>query len=528
MKKYIKTFTVVFLSILVCSCHKKELEDVNTMVHVNENKSLSKIKTINTLEFDWENIDEMPTPEGQKILVPWVGQGTINGAYDPDVVMDRKKSDGWELVYNTFDPNEVDYLKNPYFILYNKYRGIMRIFLYVTQDFVTTSTYIRDGFTTNSAGVSPILNFMGNDIVDISVSKTHFTQVHPGSLSGAAPLAANKWYMMQYEIAYDPNIAKIYYAQLPLNWEVNYCDVHQFKFDGSITGTLKSAVASSEDQFFSAANSLGKVAGTIALTGLGKNLFFKGGDLSNNVLGLPDKIFNAASKGLDGAMKSSTAKLPGTIFNFFSAILGGSSGGPTISLVLNADIEMNGIGTSQGAFPSSPTTIFVPGSDGVKNCIGYSPLIEEKLGVFNLTTKPKSTINCLTRFIYPQGVLRAIISDYNFENNLDAATIVYNDDVTKIANIELVKRDFVVFSNEDPAKKVIKHDGTEEYIGKYGMVYVNPKHIQVNDYVEFNTAVRYTFKVTPNDPNAAISKIVKTFYTDRTLNRKVVHIGGPL
>ena len=86
----------------------------------NESTPIST-RAIPTPEFDWENCDWMPTPKGQSpIPSPWVGQGSIVSVYGIDVVNDRKASDGWLLLYNSFNSTATGPLINPYFILYNK------------------------------------------------------------------------------------------------------------------------------------------------------------------------------------------------------------------------------------------------------------------------------------------------------------------------------------------------------------------------------------------------------------------------
>ena len=86
-------------------------------------------RSVTPAYFDWETADFMPTPKGQaRIDPPWHGQGSLAYMYGDDVLTDIKASDGWELLYSTFDANASAPLVNPYFILYNKYRGLMRIF----------------------------------------------------------------------------------------------------------------------------------------------------------------------------------------------------------------------------------------------------------------------------------------------------------------------------------------------------------------------------------------------------------------
>lgn len=92
---------------------------------------------------NWENADWMPTPPGQsRIPSPWVGAGSLASTYGMDVVNDRMASDGWTLLYNTFDANAPGQLVNPYFVLYNKYRGTMRIFQARHRSFARRALYL--------------------------------------------------------------------------------------------------------------------------------------------------------------------------------------------------------------------------------------------------------------------------------------------------------------------------------------------------------------------------------------------------
>lgn len=79
-------------------------------------------------EFDWEEADWMPTPPGQAMIpMPWGGQGSISGFYGLEIVNDYLKKDGWRLVYSTFR-NYGEELVDPYFVMYNVYRGTLRVF----------------------------------------------------------------------------------------------------------------------------------------------------------------------------------------------------------------------------------------------------------------------------------------------------------------------------------------------------------------------------------------------------------------
>ena len=124
----------------LCSC-EKDFNDSNQSIVVK-----GSTVAIPSEYFDWDNADYMPTPPGYtKIHVPWyVGAtGSITSVYPADVYSDNKASDGWEMLYNKFSSKT--YTPRPYFILYNKYRGLLRIYHYNDNHTLTTSPNILAG-----------------------------------------------------------------------------------------------------------------------------------------------------------------------------------------------------------------------------------------------------------------------------------------------------------------------------------------------------------------------------------------------
>ena len=86
-------------------------------------------------------------------------------------------------------------------------------------------------------------------------------------------MAANKWYMMQYELAYDPIIYSIPYQNIQLTWWLNYLDIAEIKMNsksvGDIIGTIGTAGATGTNPFN--ASNLNQIASKIILTQVGKN-----------------------------------------------------------------------------------------------------------------------------------------------------------------------------------------------------------------------------------------------------------------
>lgn len=131
----------------------------------NESTPIST-RAIPTPEFDWENCDWMPTPKGQSpIPSPWVGQGSIVSVYGIDVVNDRKASDGWLLLYNSFNSTATGPLVNPYFILYNKYRGLMRIFFIPLHRLYPHQRIFRMAFQLLPVVINPLCSILWGNIL---------------------------------------------------------------------------------------------------------------------------------------------------------------------------------------------------------------------------------------------------------------------------------------------------------------------------------------------------------------------------
>jgi hypothetical protein len=124
-QKLIPLLLSVAVVIVFTTCENSILE-INNSEPTNFDISL---RSVIVPSFNWETVNWMPTPPWQtNIPPPWIGQGSIASAYGIDVINDNKAADGWVLLYNTFSDTGPN-LINPYFILYNKYRGYADISL---------------------------------------------------------------------------------------------------------------------------------------------------------------------------------------------------------------------------------------------------------------------------------------------------------------------------------------------------------------------------------------------------------------
>lgn len=105
----------------------------------------------------------------------------------------------------------------------------MRIYLYITTPFVATSSYIQNGISVISARETSILNFLGQPVLDaVAKDQKSYVQLQPAPIDGSMPLATNRWYMMEYELAYDQNLSSIPYNEIRFNWFLNYYSVSKY------------------------------------------------------------------------------------------------------------------------------------------------------------------------------------------------------------------------------------------------------------------------------------------------------------
>lgn len=543
-------FLAVFCIVLTLSqsCKKEILVDSHPQHLSLTNHNLA----VTPNQFNWETVDWMPTPPGQtQIPPPWVGQGSIASVYGTDVINDHKAADGWVLVYNTFDPNATSPLQNPYFILYNKYRGLMRIYLYTTTQFVVPSSYVVDGLTVVSSTSSSMLNFLGADIVDPTKNQNSFTQIEPAPIDGSAPLASNKWYMLQYEMAYDPQIASLNYQNIQLSWFTNFNTVSSISLGGTATGTIKTATGAPTSTMNTALTNAGKTAATGAIAIIGSNVVQgyavnNGGDDTkpNNSMGLSNSAFTSILKGVTGAISAATGGIPGAVVGILSAVIGGTSSSPTMNLNLNASITLKGTMTTQGAFPASPTSIYVPGSTITSSAQNYVPLYNQTLGVFNVTTKPmmQATENDIAIPItdpYDGSNQTDYRTDMQYWLGSNAVTVTWNPAIINSsstgATIQNFKQDIVLLlPSNNQQSWVYNTNGVDEgTMGGYEiMSFHNPTasapaqysyYTQVDPnegfyaYTPPQPVVRISFDIVPNN-GAPKSTIVKTFYANQTLN----------
>ena len=456
MKKF---FTIrlhllaILAAITIVSC-TSDTVDTEPVIPVTP-----QTRAIPTPTFDWANAEWMPVPAGQSAIPsPWNGAGSISYTYGMDITNDRYPNAGWELLYNTFDANASGPLVNPYFVLYNKYRGIL------------------------------------------------------GSPDNISPMAANKWYMMQYELAYDPDITSIPYDQVQLAWYLNYCNVQTIKLGGTQEGRINGTIgAASSTTFYDEFKTAAKSTGTAVLTGIGKNFITENARDEttdslgrNNNLGLPNYIYSSISNTINSALSGSLDEIPQALFKGFNAIFGlNKTTQPIpINLTFKSQIELNGDLSDRGSFPSSPSSFWLPGTDIASDAVGYIPLYNKPLGVLGLDGRPK---------VSPMVIYQRVSDGYKlfvtYKTNTFRQRLQYNPEVEAIADIQLTKLELIETDFQGRFTQVCPN---RFFAGTLDTNYNPTSSIDVPEYLAF----RATFKITPNNGDEP-TVIIKTFKTDQ-------------
>ena len=166
-----------------------------------------------------------------------------------------------------------------------------------------------------------------------------------------------------------------------------------------------------------------------------------------NSIGLTDTLITGLINGLNSVVNSLGAGLPDFAFSLLNSIFGGSTStaGTAVSLKMSTDVQLEGALNSQGALPSTPVDIKIPGTNILPDASGFIPLYDEPLGVFywnganvNVNIVEYITVTRLEDDIMGTGTYnvytsRAVHGQQHYEEY-----IVINPAVSAIANVSIV------------------------------------------------------------------------------------------
>lgn len=537
MKKSLTLVLLIGLILLNFSCKKSDLGQSVVNDTALKNKNLSTNATgIPSYPLDWENISFMPTPPNvAAIPVPW--QSGLGGVkINQDMIYDYAKSDGWELVYNTFNTSTV--YSPSYFMLYNKYRGVLRTYFYFAPGQNYPSNNIVSELLINGAGAasSPALNFSGTDIVDYGTNQLAVTQLQPYQVS-----TTGSWYASEFELAYDKNTATTAYPSTTMEWQINPNSIASITLNGTQAGSLNGTIAvpGSKTNFFGTlTNTIVNAALTVGTADAAGAIGFLSKKGTN---GKPDD--NSQQKSVATAV---TSGLAGTISGFLNGIFGFTKKTTTnekVSLTLNTNITVNGNSTVSSQLYDN--VFAIPGTLNNNQAVPFYPAYNQAMGVFYVDGKPqvfeKLTNPSIILPVAPvgepdpwHGRKNGYAPTKTYTINRNSFNLVFNPAISSFATISNIKYEVIAFGIQPLIDEI--NDGSSPYLDitsnqkedilGYGLVASDPSSVAISNLTispssppsASGAAVRVSLDVVPNDPTAKKQTIVKTFKATVTAN----------
>jgi len=400
--------------------------------------------------FQWEKIDFMPgSPQSQAVLVPW-GSGSSAG-YAVDLLGDYQNKNGWELVYNMFTIQSTEF---PYFILYNKYRGLIRMYWSEPSNYQEAPNGVlahKISIGGSYANSSTMLNFADQAVVDVQQKSAFASIVESANYPGA--IATPQWQVLQFEIAYDPNISNQLQNSLSFNWYVI-----------SIKGNTPAGSLQKQGVDFTSVPALNGVS----------QLLIRGANEAYNLFGngvIDQTSYESLTKAV-GGFSSANSQLRD--YNLNDTGIGCNA--------LKLDVSVNYSWTLNG-YKNGIQNMAVPGYDQT-NTLGLKPNYNKVLGVFNLTGRPQIDFTKTADVAHP------------FTYSLNASTVkyVFNPEVVNIANIQNINQTIIATGSSNSNQDALIYSGQ-----------------QLKSNLELNViGVRVSFDVVPKDGSPKYT-IVKTF-----------------
>lgn len=381
-----------------------------------------KAGPIPSYNFNWETATYMPSSPANSIPMPW-NSGTTQ--IDPGIVSDYKSNEGWVLVYNTFAPTTpATGSSNPYyFALYNKYRGILRFYVWQPPT-ATSSTYINHGLSIYSTTQnSPILGFEGEEFVPLDNPKSSTNIVNQSINANGGT-----WFALQYQIVYDPTVAQSTFPNFGLGLNAKYINVTDLKLNGTQTGTVTGTIGAQQSSFDLNGTLTDATRGFITAKGVD---FFTA---------KPEAQRTTIDKQIISLLGAVASKDFSSVLNL---LLGTGGGGGTqyVDLKLQTKIDLAGTAVSGGGLLN--LKLALPGQSNSQTADGLTPAYNEVMGVFNLASRPTVYVqrNPFKRRV--QSTRETELQRNIFTCDLASVSLLVNPSVSAIANITNLKKDLV-------------------------------------------------------------------------------------
>ncbi|MEJ5055019.1 hypothetical protein [Sphingobacterium sp. MYb382] len=521
MKKPIY-FSLAVLVLSFSSC-KKEVE----LNNVSEEglKKLSLKGSTPASGLNWHNISSFNNGPNEVIPVPWAGGASRS--FPDDYLSDYKPEDGWEMYFNTFNP--IIKVDAPYFVLYNRYRGTMRIYYYfVPKSGVETTQVTFQLDLKGTESKSSILSFDNGEAIDLSSNPATISKVQPEKI-----FQSGSWYAEEFQLAYDANLKNKNYASNQLRWNMYSVSVDQISLDGTQKGEINGTIQTPKPT----TNFMGQVvSGAMNLGTGGVGIFATGSKVLGNFFSKnygPIKL-EKVKEGIEEASNKNLKTGGSSIFNALSSLVTGGTGGgfseQKVNLIMDTKMKLNG-SISHAPNGLFSTTLFISGMQGLSTAPGGAPNYTGNLGIFNLSAKPKVVVINNPPMQHPPEdvMMKYYLADYYIDEQ--SFQFVTNPDIINNsatgATIQNYRQEIVISDPRNVAQFDIDDiSGDIEYMGIDKSVLTGPVYFGfwtrtnlpvIKRLLNTDVFVRISFNVVPNNGKPKTT-IVKTFVADLVNN----------
>lgn len=500
----------IITALFFTSCSKPEVNETPGKRQRNNNVIMGLPSP--TLLF--EQLSAFPYGPTETVPAPWAGG--IGRSFPVQYLDDYKAADGWELYFNTFTTARK--ASDPYFIIYNKFRGVMRLYYYMVPksgaptDVVTFQLDLRGTVNTSS-----ILNFEQGELINNAIINTVSTKVQNEKI-----VQSGTWYAEEFELAYDPMLQNTSYTANQLRWTMYSTTVGQITLDGTQKGTIDGTIQTPTPTGGGLFGTLLKGAVSVGLGQLG--ILATGAKIAGNFFSKsfgPLKL-DQVKAGIDEASKGEMKNGGKSIFNAVVKAVKGTSGGPgyseqKVNLKMNTEINLSGsiVNSPEGMF--NPV-VFISNTQGLNNIApDYIPNYTSSVGVFNIGRIPSVDIYSVIPPVPEEPtnqktyIYSYVIDDTSFDIQFNPAVI---NSTSSGAVVQNLKKEVVLLKGSlTPAEL----NGNTEYLDISTIVYTQQAGISTTYITPLKTFpapsnlyVRISFDVVPANGSAPV-KIIKTF-----------------
>jgi hypothetical protein len=329
---------------------------------------------------------------------------------------DYQSTEGWELVYKDFGVNSITGVSNPHFILYNRFRSIMRFF-YCTSKPQTLLTGSKIHIEWNGGKVSTLFESSKSSMY----SNTTFSKYISVDVANKYPIGDQYiWHFADIPVNYDPctcgsskdklnaitpNISSFMFGVDVYTISTSVFNINQVIKDSASVivagqyngdgGDILTNLSNAGNYFFSHISS-GLTRGNQINTSITKTL-----DGITKAHADIVSVSNLWTKRDEAKVKEKDVKLPalfktipyiGEVFGIFESFFGGgknSDKNNTTNSAVPLRFSMTGQSITNGGF--SGKSIYTPGSPHT-NIVGQSvvkPVYNYVMGTFALLEEPK-------------------------------------------------------------------------------------------------------------------------------------------